>query len=512
MSDQKIISFLEAPHFYQKIKKEGKKIVQCHGTFDLVHPGHIVHLQEAKSKGDCLVVTITADNQVNKGPGRPCFNDEMRSLSLAALECVDYVTVIPFSAAVEAIESVKPDFYCKGKEYESPENDPTGNILNDIQAVEKNGGKVLYLGDVVFSSTKLINRNFQTISPKVKTFSKNLSNKVSPQSFRDAIDDYEKLKVLVLGDIIFDRYSYLRVQGLTSKNRIISGRFLREDTQGGGALAVYRHIKQFAGTVKILGLLGVEDWIDPMIRQELPVEDDLCIRVKNFTSIVKRRFVEPLCEGKEMSKLFSVNYIDSQHPGDEVEDLILERLDNQLKEYDLVVVADFGHGTMLPRVREYVQKNARFMALNCQTNSNNHGFNIISKQYYRADAFSLDLQEILLACGKRNVDVQEELGLLKEKLGANYAWLTRGAVETIGLKSGESVSICPPLENDITDTVGAGDAFFSVAALSAACNQSIDFSTLVGQLAGAQAVKIVGNTQSISKSQLVKGGMALLSY
>ena len=74
----------------------GKKIIQCHGTFDLIHPGHIVHFQEAKALGDILIVTITAENYVNKGPGRPFFNDELRVLSLCNLEVVDYVCLVPF--------------------------------------------------------------------------------------------------------------------------------------------------------------------------------------------------------------------------------------------------------------------------------------------------------------------------------------------------------------------------------------------------------------------------------
>src|SRR4051812_6480041 len=121
MPRDKIISFEKASAQFAKLRSAGKVLVHCHGTFDMIHPGHIVHFEEAKALGDILVVTLTAEKFVNKGPGRPFFNDAIRSRWLAALGCVDYVVVIPHPAAVEAIECVRANYYCKGREYENPE-------------------------------------------------------------------------------------------------------------------------------------------------------------------------------------------------------------------------------------------------------------------------------------------------------------------------------------------------------------------------------------------------------
>ncbi|MEO5958402.1 MAG: adenylyltransferase/cytidyltransferase family protein, partial [Opitutaceae bacterium] len=111
----KILPFASAAEIFGRLRTEGRTLVHCHGTFDLIHPGHIVHFEEAKALGDILVVTITGEKFVNKGPGRPYFNDQLRSRWLAALECVDYVVVIPFPAAVEAIRCVRAHYYCKGR-------------------------------------------------------------------------------------------------------------------------------------------------------------------------------------------------------------------------------------------------------------------------------------------------------------------------------------------------------------------------------------------------------------
>ena len=67
------------------LKAKGKKIVHCHGVFDLLHLGHIKHFEEAKTLGDVLVVTITPDEFVNKGPNRPAFTTLLRLEALALL-------------------------------------------------------------------------------------------------------------------------------------------------------------------------------------------------------------------------------------------------------------------------------------------------------------------------------------------------------------------------------------------------------------------------------------------
>ena len=512
MSAGKILEFSEAETVLAPLRAAGRTIVQCHGTFDLLHPGHVYHLEEARALGDVLVVTMTAEKYVNKGPGRPYFNDQLRSKQLAALEPVDYVIVVPHAGAVEAIECVRPEIYCKGREYAVAYNDVTGNIGDDVSTVERLGGQVKFIGSVVFSSTKLINNHFEHINAPVKEFSRDLAREFSPADFREAVESLAGLRVLVVGDTIFDRYSFVAVQGLTSKNRIISGRFLREETQCGGALAAFRHVRQFTDNVRFLSLIGTDPWADEILRSVVPASADCVIRDNEFTTIVKQRFVEPLREGHELAKLFAVNYIDAAPPRTRVRDTILSTLERELQDVDVVMTLDFGHGLMVREVRELVQEKAGFLALNCQTNSYNHGYNIISRQYSRADAFTLDEQELLLSCGHKHVDFPAELDVLRRHLRARYAWLTRGPVQTIGLFEDSGFSSCPALEPEVVDTIGAGDAFFSVAALAGARGLPIQLGTFLGQLAGSQAVKIVGNAEPISKSTLLKSGMALLNF
>jgi len=102
--------------------------VLAHGVFDLLHVGHIRHLREAKALGDVLVVTLTEDSRVNKGPGRPAFTETLRAEALAALEAVDFVAISRHATAVPVIATIKPNVYVKGPDYKDAARDITGAL------------------------------------------------------------------------------------------------------------------------------------------------------------------------------------------------------------------------------------------------------------------------------------------------------------------------------------------------------------------------------------------------
>ena len=142
-----------------QLKKEGKKIVHCHGCFDLIHPGHIKYLQAAKRMGDILVVTLSPDKYVDKGPGRPVFSEDLRAECLAALECVDYVAINEWPTAEETLRHLRPHYYVKGQEFESLE-DKTGKLQREYQVLQEIGGEMRFTQEIVFSSTQLLNKYF----------------------------------------------------------------------------------------------------------------------------------------------------------------------------------------------------------------------------------------------------------------------------------------------------------------------------------------------------------------
>jgi rfaE bifunctional protein nucleotidyltransferase chain/domain len=153
----KILELEELAEKIQNLKSGGKKIVHCHGCFDLMHPGHIKHFQAARKMGDVLVVTVTPDIYVDKGPDRPVFNQDLRVESIAALECVDYVAINKWPTAEETLRLLRPNIYVKGQEFEKL-RDKTGKIQREYKVIQEIDAELRFTHEIVFSSTKLLNK------------------------------------------------------------------------------------------------------------------------------------------------------------------------------------------------------------------------------------------------------------------------------------------------------------------------------------------------------------------
>ena len=149
----KIKTLPELATLCDQLRREGKSIVHAHGAFDLLHVGHVRHLEAAAKLGDVLIVTVTADRFVNKGPGRPVFTEMLRAEMLATLHYVDWAGVNEAPDAVNAIKAIRPNIYVKGQDYQNPEGDVTGKILYERKAVEEGGGNVHFTDEVMFSSS-----------------------------------------------------------------------------------------------------------------------------------------------------------------------------------------------------------------------------------------------------------------------------------------------------------------------------------------------------------------------
>lgn len=168
MAVRKILELEDVARRLEGPRRDGRKIVHCHGCFDLLHVGHIRHLQAARAMGDLLVVTVTADDHVDKGEGRPAFTEDLRAESLAALECVDFVAINAWPTAVEAIHLLRPDYYVKGQAGEGPAG-RSARLRLEIVMVRAVGGDVRFTHETVFSSTALLNAHFRVPGGRAST-------------------------------------------------------------------------------------------------------------------------------------------------------------------------------------------------------------------------------------------------------------------------------------------------------------------------------------------------------
>lgn len=510
----KIVSPQTFKELRRKFHKEGLKVAHCHGVFDLLHPGHIDHLQEAKSTADILVVSITAAPYVNRGPGRPYFSDELRLRSLAALECVNYVVLAETATAMEVIDFIQPDYYVKGQEYSKSEDDVTGNIDREVDRVRSYGGDVYFTNGVVYSSTKLLNNHFAVLPPEVKIFAQNFAAKYSFDDVRKTIEDMQPMKVLVVGDIIIDEYVFCTVQGLMSKDRAFSARYEKEECYLGGSLAIARHVANFSKHVTVCGIVGDEPYIHSRILGDLSRTMMLDLQFDSgFRTVVKRRFIERRGIRNQYEKLFSINSF-TDAGGEENVDraAFYRRLERAVPEHDMVILADYGHGLLDQTAMDILQEKAGFLALNCQTNSSNYGSNPICK-YRHAHSFALDERELRLAfSANASEKVEDLLARLIDHLQSSSGWVTLGSVGSIGIDRKKTMDNTPALTLTVQDTVGAGDAFFALASLCAKLGAPVEMGSFIGNLAGAMAANILGNAHPVQKADLLKFATTLLKF
>ena len=226
-------------------------------------------------------------------------------------------------------------------------------------------------------------------------------------------------------------------------------------------------------------------------------------------TIIKHRYLTRNEKREEYKKIFAVNNIPENLSYEEkVLTDFKNRLKNTITKYDAVFVCDFGHGLIDRETMELIQKKAKFLVLNCQTNSSNKGLNIITK-YTRADVFSLDQQELKLAFPENSMDEEKGLKRLSEYLGCK-GWLTRGSKGAWGIDK-EKIWECPAFTLQVKDTIGAGDAFFSVAGIFAAAGAPVEVGTVMGNIGGALGANIVGNKEAVEKVNVLKYASTLMN-
>ena len=505
---EKVRSLEELAKLADELRAQGKTLVQCHGTFDLLHVGHIRHLAAACRLGDVLVVTVTADRFVNKGPTRPVFPAEQRAEMLSTVEYVDWVAINDAPDAVSAICRLHPDVYVKGQDYQSPEGDVTGNILLEREAVEAGGGRIHFTDEATFSSSELINQHLNVFEPHIREHLDELRYNGGLASMLALIDKVADYRVLIVGDAIIDEDQYVLPMGKAPKENVIATRYQDRETFAGGVFAAANHVASFCRQVDVVTCLGGADSYREVIEDAL--RPNVCMTAferPGAPTTLKRRFVDP----SYMRKLFEVYLMNDEPLPPDVQETMDGFLREVVAEYDVVIVTDFGHGMLAQSsIDVLTSSDTRFLAVNAQSNSANLGYNLITR-YRRADYVSIDAPEARLATGDRMSTVADVAGkLVKGLIDCPKLIITHGKNGCVTCELGEVKHTIPAFAGRVIDTIGAGDAFFAVTAPLVAAGGSLHQIGFVGNVAGALKVEIVGHRRSVDKASLVKGITALL--
>jgi rfaE bifunctional protein kinase chain/domain/rfaE bifunctional protein nucleotidyltransferase chain/domain len=491
LSNRKIVSLDALNTLRAEAREAGKIVVHCHGCFDIVHPGHIHHLQFARSLGDVLIVSVSADPHVNKGVDRPLIPDELRAQSLAALECVDWVFINPQPTALELLDMLRPDVYVKGREYEQNQ-DP--RFLAERDTVVTHGGRVVFSsGDVIYSSTAIIG----AISRPQRFYDEKVSRMrdrygLHNTHLQNLLHRARGKRVLVVGDYILDRYHFCDATGVAGEGPMLSLRPMQENDYDGGAAVVALHLAGLGARPTLISALA-DDELSTQIAMRLEAAgvDVQCHRARRQI-VCKHRYLV------DQTKLFKVDD-GSTTPGDaQLEGLLAAKIIAAAEGADAVIFADFGYGLITPGLLDRMLPQLRRMVPVLAADVSGKQSNLL--HFRGVDLLCPTEREVREAQN----DFTSGLGAVVWKLlGATQA---RQAIITLGKQGlvtfdGSQQPLPPRLPSEYVpalaghaiDALGCGDALLATATLALAAGGSLEAAAYLGAVAAAIEVQEIGN-------------------
>ncbi len=505
---RKVLSLPELRSHRAGARQAGQTVVQCHGCFDIVHPGHIRHLQHAAKLGDVLLVTITGDAAMAKGTGRPLIPQELRAENLAALDCVDWVCIDPRPTAADLLEDIQPDVYVKGREYEA-NADP--RFKAEREAVERHGGRVVFSsGDIVFSSTALIAALQDAVDPFTTRVRQLVEqHEITPQSIETALHSFRGARVCVVGQTVVDTYILCDRPVIAGEGPIMTLRPIERRSFDGGAAVIARH----------LAALGAA----PVLVTALPRTPDAeAMRQRLLIDGVETQFIDlsrPLAEKQRFlvgaQKVMKLDLLEPVTLDAGQQKRLIDLAERAAAECHAAIVVDFGQGLLTPAVtgalcealRPHVDVlsgdvsgrrsnllHMRKMDLLCPTEAE---LRDALNDY--DDGLSAVVWKLLEATSSRGAMITlAEDGLVAfDRVAANAAareaWHSRIAGEHV-----------PSFTHHAIDPLGCGDALLATATLTLARTGSFIMAAVMGSLAAGAHAERLGNN-AVTPADLRRG-------
>lgn len=492
--EHKIVSREELVAYREELRREGRRLVQCHGCFDVVHPGHIRYLKFARSLGDVLLVTVSGDDAVGKGFDRPYIPEQLRLENLAAFEFVDLVSLADESWGGPILEAVQPDVYVKGREYEA-QDDP--RFAKEKALVESYGGEVVFgSGDVVFSSTEIIERRGDSLGlldEQVRAYCRR--HGIELDGLRRLADDFAGLRVLVAGDPILDRYVLCESASVAQETPILSVSAVDEIDYPGGAAAIATQMSALGAHVTMV-TTGSSHPLFPRYRtmlEEQGVELRL-VPAPDRPLFRKIRYVV----GEQ--KLLKVNEGPPTPISVQSADRMAELLEEELRRHDALVVTDFGYGLFGPRLSTAIadladaQGRPYFADVSTSGQANLLKFSrprLVTPTETELRFALADMESGLVVVAKRYLN-QSEADEVVVTLGR------RGCISFARPDADDAdqrlrAAYLPALGRITVDSVGAGDLFLSGVVLSKLAGAETPAAAYLGSALATLGVTRMGN-------------------
>ncbi len=465
-----------------------KKAIMCHGTFDVVHPGHVRHLLYAKTKADILIASLTADEHIKKGNMRPYVPEDLRAVNLAALEMVDYVVIDRDPTPLKNLGVIKPDFFAKGYEYTAGAVHP--KTQEEIDVLETYGGEMIFTpGDIVYSSSALIELAPPSIAVE-KLMTLMDAEGVTFQDLRDAVGKLKGIKAHVVGDTIVDSYTYCSMIGGMTKTPTMSVRFEKKVDYVGGAGIVAKHLRAAGADVTFSTVLGNDDYRS-FVLDDLSTFGVHCMPIIDETRPTTNKNAI-VAEGY---RLLKIDTLDNRS----ISDKIVEQLKRQIADTKTQAVAfcDFRHGLFnrvtIPQLTSAIPKDA-FRVADSQVAS--RWGNILEFQGF--DLITPNEREARFALGDQDSVVRPLALELHQRSKCKTLILKCGDRGIITYRSNSPTDLraffnVETFADKVVDAVGAGDALIAYATLAMVATGNDVIASILGNMAAGIECEHDGN-------------------
>ncbi len=464
-----------------------QRVIMCHGTFDLVHPGHIRHLIYAKSKADILVTSLTSDAHIQKANFRPFVPQDLRAMNLAALEAVDYVVIDNNATPIENIKLIQPNYFAKGYEYNKGGLHP--RTREEKEALESYGGEILFTpGDIVYSSSHLIEAEPPNLSAD-KLHALLQAEGVTFDKLRQTLAAFSKAHVHVVGDTIVDSYTYCSLIGSNTKTPTMSLRFDSQVDFVGGAGIVAKHMKGAGADVRFTTVLG-DDALKEFVVRDLEHAGVQCNAVIDPTRPTTQKNVFTT----QGYRLLKVDKLDNRP----ISDKILEQFTGAISQSrtDAIVFSDFRHGifnrtTISPLSAALPQGPLRV----ADSQVASRWGNILDFQGF--DLITPNEREARFALGDQDSTVRPLALELYKRAACKYLILKMGERGMITYRAPtpevRAFFTVDTFTDKVMDAVGAGDALLAYATIALVVSKCIVTASVLGAVAAALACERDGN-------------------
>lgn len=476
-----------------------KKVIMCHGVFDVVHPGHIRHFMYAKNKADILLVSVTPDKYINKGTYRPHVPENLRAFNLAALDIVDFVIIDKNSEPIDNIKKIKPDFFAKGFEYKNLNKNPKTNKEN--LTVSSYGGKIIFTpGDIIYSSSKIIESILPDISYE-KLHNLMVAEKISFKDLRTTIKNINRVSVHVVGDSIVDSYTNTVPLGGPVKHPHIS--LLKTSVKNfvGGAAIVASHLSSAGCKTYFTSVIG-NDKYGRFIRSQLKKNKVIAKLIidKNRPTTNKNTIVA------QNQKLLKLDTLDNTPVSNE----LTKQIKKSISKFKTtaIIFSDFRHGMfnkeIIPSYVKSIPKNT-FKVADSQVAS--RWGNILDFKNF--DLITPNEKEARFSLGDQDSSIRPLATELFEKSKCKLLILKLGSKGSLTYrkrdwKKVDSFYAVDSFVTNLVDPVGAGDALIAYATLSMVVSKNHAISSIISSVAASLACEREGNVPINVREMLSK--------